>query len=100
RELVALGRQVISYDAPGVGQPTGYTLPRRMPGWPARSTGWWPPWATGASTHSACRSAARSRSNSRTGRRGWSGAPESAQLVAGFLGADSGTTPEPAPSRR
>jgi poly(3-hydroxyalkanoate) depolymerase len=32
RELVARGRQVISFDAPGVGQSTPYTRPRRMRG--------------------------------------------------------------------
>lgn len=31
-EMVARGFQVISFDAPGVGQSTGYRLPRRMPG--------------------------------------------------------------------
>ncbi len=32
RELAARGFQVISFDAPGVGQSTPYTWPRRMPG--------------------------------------------------------------------
>jgi poly(3-hydroxyalkanoate) depolymerase len=31
-EMVARGFQVISFDAPGVGQSTGYPCPRRMPG--------------------------------------------------------------------
>jgi poly(3-hydroxyalkanoate) depolymerase len=31
-EMVARGFQVISFDAPGVGQSTGYRRPRRMPG--------------------------------------------------------------------
>ena len=31
-ELVARGFEVISFDAPGVGQSTGYRRPRRMPG--------------------------------------------------------------------
>jgi poly(3-hydroxyalkanoate) depolymerase len=33
RELAAQGSQVISFDAPGVGQSTPYTWPRRMPGY-------------------------------------------------------------------
>ena len=32
RELVARGRQVISFDAPGIGGSTPYRSPRRMPG--------------------------------------------------------------------
>ena len=32
RELAARGLQVISFDAPGIGQSTPYTWPRRMPG--------------------------------------------------------------------
>ena len=32
RELVKRGRQVVSFDAPGVGESTPYTWPRRMPG--------------------------------------------------------------------
>jgi poly(3-hydroxyoctanoate) depolymerase len=32
RELVARGVQVISFDAPGVGESTAYVWPRRMPG--------------------------------------------------------------------
>jgi poly(3-hydroxyoctanoate) depolymerase len=32
RQLVAHGRQVISFDAPGVGGSTAYRVPRRMPG--------------------------------------------------------------------
>ena len=32
RQLVARGRQVISFDAPGVGGSTAYRLPRRLPG--------------------------------------------------------------------
>lgn len=32
RELAALGRQVISFDAPGMGGSTPYRSPRRMPG--------------------------------------------------------------------
>ena len=32
RHLVALGRQVISFDAPGVGGSTAYRRPRRLPG--------------------------------------------------------------------
>jgi len=32
REVTALGFQVIAYDAPGVGQSTPYSWPRRMPG--------------------------------------------------------------------
>ncbi len=31
-QMVARGSQVISFDAPGVGQSTGYRRPRRMPG--------------------------------------------------------------------
>jgi poly(3-hydroxyalkanoate) depolymerase len=31
-ELVARGRQVVSFDAPGVGESTPYLIPRRMPG--------------------------------------------------------------------
>lgn len=31
-EMVGRGFQVISYDAPGIGQSTGYRRPRRMPG--------------------------------------------------------------------
>jgi poly(3-hydroxyalkanoate) depolymerase len=31
-ELVARGLQVVSFDAPGVGQSTPYLIPRRMPG--------------------------------------------------------------------
>ena len=32
REIVARGAQVISFDAPGVGESTGYPWPKRMPG--------------------------------------------------------------------
>ena len=32
REMVARGAQVISFDAPGVGESTGYPWPKRMPG--------------------------------------------------------------------
>jgi poly(3-hydroxyalkanoate) depolymerase len=32
REIVARGLQAISFDAPGVGESTGYPWPRRMPG--------------------------------------------------------------------
>ncbi len=32
RELVKRGRQVVSFDAPGIGESTAYTRPRRMPG--------------------------------------------------------------------
>jgi poly(3-hydroxyalkanoate) depolymerase len=32
RELARQGRQTISFDAPGVGESTGYRWPRRMPG--------------------------------------------------------------------
>ena len=32
REIVARGRQAISFDAPGVGESTGYRWPKRMPG--------------------------------------------------------------------
>ncbi len=32
RELTTHGRQTISFDAPGVGESTGYRWPRRMPG--------------------------------------------------------------------
>jgi poly(3-hydroxyoctanoate) depolymerase len=32
RELATYGRQIISFDAPGVGESTGYRWPRRMPG--------------------------------------------------------------------
>ena len=32
RELAARGSQVVSFDAPGVGESTAYRLPRRMPG--------------------------------------------------------------------
>ncbi|HEX8095735.1 alpha/beta fold hydrolase, partial [Jatrophihabitans sp.] len=32
RELAARGRQVISFDAPGIGGSTPYRSPRRMPG--------------------------------------------------------------------
>jgi poly(3-hydroxyalkanoate) depolymerase len=31
-QLAGLGRQVISFDAPGIGQSSGYRMPRRMPG--------------------------------------------------------------------
>src|SRR6476620_8473959 len=32
RQIVARGRRVISFDAPGVGESTGYRWPKRMPG--------------------------------------------------------------------
>ena len=32
REIVARGRQAIGFDAPGVGESTGYRWPKRMPG--------------------------------------------------------------------
>ena len=32
REIIAHGNQVIGFDAPGVGESTGYQWPRRIPG--------------------------------------------------------------------
>ncbi|MEI7993141.1 MAG: hypothetical protein WCH93_12045, partial [Actinomycetota bacterium] len=66
RELATHGRQTISFDAPGVGESTGYRWPDGCPGSSRPSNKCSTPWVLTRSTSSVSRSAGSSPNNSPT----------------------------------